>query len=197
MFNLSLIKVIENTTGYYQGEPKLIESNNFGDYVYTNEQYLHDVFYGDTKICSILWQNGHSFKGGDYNCPSNEFEIYAQNGDIERAIDGFDYLDDEEQDDLIAQVSSLIGESVTIDDIEAIRDAIYSQKPMVSGDVEEFNYDVDIIEWAEEIVDAEFDYKESYPVVKESKNGVSYDEYYKLCKEYGFSNVQVTSVKLA
>lgn len=197
MFNLSLIKVIENTIGYYQGEQKLIESNNFGNYVYTNEQYLHDVFYGDTKICSILWQNGHSFKGGDYNCPSNEFEIYAQNGDIEHAINGFDYLDDEEQDDLIAQVSSLIGESVTIDDIEAIRDAIYSQKPMVSGDVEEFNYDVDIIEWAEEIVDAEFDYKESYPVVKESKNGVSYDEYYKLCKEYGFSNVQVTSVKLA
>ena len=68
---------------------------------------------------------------------------------------------------------------------------------MVSGDVEEFNYDVDIIEWAEEIVDAEFDYKESYPVVKESKNGISYDEYYKLCKEYGSSNVQVTSVKLA
>ena len=51
MFNLSLINVTENTTGYYQGEPKLIESNNFGDYVYTDEQYLHDVFYFLSRLC--------------------------------------------------------------------------------------------------------------------------------------------------
>lgn len=46
-----------------------------GVYVFCNATIGH-TFKIDGKEYTTYWQNGHYFNYGDYDCPSNDFEIY-------------------------------------------------------------------------------------------------------------------------
>ena len=196
MKKFDIKKLTAAATDYNEFGCSLITPNNMSDYVYNNAQQLVEFSYDGRTIFSVLWQTGISFLYGDYNLPDPDYDVYTDGDGIERKIDGYEYLDDEEMTYLCQSLSELTGTEVTPDDVAVIRDAIYENRPdSPSGDVEDYAYSVDIIEWQEEVIDADYDYKQSYPTVKESKADIYYDDYCELCKEYGYSNVHVTEVK--
>lgn len=196
MKKFDIKKLTAAATDYNEFGCSLITPNNMSDYVYNNAQQLVEFSYDGRTIFSVLWQNGISFLYGDYNLPDPDYDVYTDGDGIERKIDGYEYLDDDEMAELCQALSELTGAEVTPYGIADIRDVIYAERPDdPSIDVDDYVYTVDIIEWIEEMVEVEYDYKQSYPTVKESKADIYYDDYCELCKEYGYSNVKVTEVK--
>jgi hypothetical protein len=79
------------------------------DYIFVNTDASASVeFAGQTFYFS--YQNGHGFKGNDYNCPSNKFVVYQDNGFVEAISklgendDDEDYLDVLDRFDISASV---------------------------------------------------------------------------------------------
>ena len=196
MKKFDINELTANATTYDTFGCQLITSNNTSDYVYNNAQQLVEFSYAGKQVFSVLWQNGMSFLYGDYSLPDPVYDVYTDGDGIERKINGCEYLDDVEMTELCLALTELMGTEVTADDVVVIRDVIYEERPdSPSSNVNDYVYNVNIIEWHGD--NSEENYQPFEPVVVDTKTSVSYDEYCKLCREHGFSNVEVTNVSAA
>jgi hypothetical protein len=128
---------VKKVSGFADGievsEYKLCSGAGVGEYVFVNAQVIIS-FEMNGKQESIVYQNGHGYRGNDYNCPSNLFQVYHNNGDWLQKIENLDFdLDDEDQDDLQDIVNASNGILKIISEIEILRDFINENRPTVSG----------------------------------------------------------------
>lgn len=189
----ALFTVTENVATRENFGNKLIQSNNGNDYVYANEQVVIELKYDTVSLLDILYQNGNGFKGGDYNRPTTNLEIYT---DTEREVRIFDnwgsYADDDEKSELIDffnQKMEKAGreERFTQDNIDFLYSLVRNNEPeSPSQDVDDYLYDIDVVTWAQ-------DENGSYPESKDSKAGLSYIDLRELQRKH---DVEITNVYL-
>lgn len=187
----ALFTVTENVTTRKNFGNSLIQSNNANDYVYANEQVVVELKYDTVGLLDILYQNGNGFKGGDYNRPTTNLEIYT---DGEREVRIFDnwgsYADDEEKSELIDFLNEKMEkagreERFTQDNIDFLYCLVRNNEPeSPSQDVDDYLYDIDVVTWAQ-------DENGSHPENKDSKAGLSYIELRELQRKH---DVEITKV---
>lgn len=194
LVNTALFTADENVTTRENFGNKLIQTGNGNDYVYANEQVVVELKYDGVSLIDLLWQNGNDFKGGDYNRPNTKLNIYS---DTEREVRIFDnwgsYADDDEKSELIDLLNEKMEkagreERFIQDNIDFLYSLVRNNEPeSPSQDVDDYLYDVNIIEWQQ-------DENGSYPESKESKTGLSYSELRDLQCNH---DVGITNVYLA
>lgn len=197
--NTALFTVTENASLSGNFGYKLIQSNLHGDYVYASEQVFVEVGYDGVSLLDVLYQNGNGFKGGDYNCPTTKLELYSDADPEVRILDNWaSYADDDEKAELVDFFNEKMAnagreERFTEEDIDYLYDLVRSAEPeSPSQDVDDYRYDVDLLEWVD---DNKYEGDtDKYPVVVDSKSGLTYDELRDLQRE---SNVEITNVCLA
>ena len=199
IIDTALFTVTENVATRENFGSSLIQSNNGNDYVYANEQVVIELKYDTVGLLDILYQNGNGFKGGDYNRPTTNLEIYT---DGEREVRIFDnwgsYADDDEKAELVDFFNEKMAnagreERFTEEDIDYLYDLVRNNEPdSPSEDVKDYLYDADVIEWVD---DNKYEGDtDKCPVVADSKTNLTYDELRELQRE---RNVEVTNVRLA
>ena len=109
-------KIIRAFDGIEVFERLVCEGAGIAEYVYVNAQVIIS-FEMNGKEGSIVYQNGHSYRGNDYSCPSNLFEVYEP--EWVRKVDnlsvGFVH---EDEDDLNEIIEASGGFLKSVDDIK-------------------------------------------------------------------------------
>ena len=194
LVNTALFTAAENVTTRENFGNKLIQTGNGNDYVYANEQVVVELKYDGVSLLDLLWQNGNDFKGGDYSRPTTKLEIYSDTDRQVRILDNWgSYADDDEKAELVdffneKMIKSGRDERFTEDDIDYLYKVVRDNEPeSPSQDVDDYLYDVNIIEWQQ-------DENGSYPENKEAKAGLSYSELRDLQRSH---DVVITNVYLA
>lgn len=192
--NTALFTANEDTTTRENFGNALIQTSNGNDYVYASEQVVVELKYDGASLLDVLYQNGNGFKGGDYNRPTTKLEIYSDTDREVRILDNWgSYADDDEKAELVdffneKMVKAEREERFTEEDIDYLYDLMRSKEPQSpSQDVDDYLYDIDILEW-------DRDENESYPVAKESKAGLTYSELRDFQRK---CDVEVTNVHAA
>lgn len=197
--NTALFTVTENTATRENFGNKLIQTSNGNDYVYANEQIVVELKYDGVSLLEVLYQNGNGFKGNDYNRPTTKLEIYSDTEREVRILDNWgSYADDDEKAELVDFFNEKMAnagreERFTEEDVDYLYDLVRNNEPeSPSEDVEDYLYDIDVIEWVD---DNKYEGDtDKYPVVVDSKSNLTYDELRDLQRE---CVVEVTNVRLA
>lgn len=78
---------------------------------------------------SFSYQNGHSYKANNYNCPSNHFSVYQSNGFIEQVS----RLSEESDNDDIQEIIERFDIDCTCDDVRKLYLALCDEMPTMSS----------------------------------------------------------------
>ena len=120
-------------------------SSTHGYYVFANTSCSIDVKIGDNEMV-WCYQNGTHYDYGDYNCPTNSFEL------VDDGVIGRIYNDSGEfNDDDLAEVIDALGElgltDMTADDVVGLYEIMVNFRPSlsdlgISTEDEDFLYEV-------------------------------------------------------
>lgn len=122
-------------------------NNTHGQYIFANTDVSYDLIVGDTKIL-ILYQNGHSYDYGDYQCPSNDFELYDE-GVLGRIYRNSGEFNDDDLNEAISDLSDIGLKDFNADDILALYELLVNECPSLESlsidtDFDNFIYTVDV-----------------------------------------------------
>lgn len=122
-------------------------NNTHGQYIFANTDVSYDLIVGDTKVL-ILYQNGHSYDYGDYQCPSNDFELYDE-GVLGCIYNNSGEFDDDDLNEVISDLSDIGLKDFNADDILALYELLVNERPSLESlgidtDFDNFIYTVDI-----------------------------------------------------
>ena len=126
---------------------ELVGNNTHGRYIFANTDVSCDLIVGDTKIL-ILYQNGHSYEYNDYQCPSNDFELY-DNGVLGRIYNNSGEFDGDDLSEVISELSDIGLKDFNADDVLALYELLVNERPSlqrlsIDTDFDSFVYTVDI-----------------------------------------------------
>lgn len=125
-------------------------SSTHGYYVFANTSCSIDVKIGDAEMV-WCYQNGTHYNYGDYNCPTNSFELVDE-GVIGRiynegyALEGED-INDEDLAEIIEALADIGLENMTVNDIVALYEVMVNFRPSladlgISIEDDDFLYEV-------------------------------------------------------
>lgn len=184
--NLANLSIVNNNSSEWSEAPKLIQKSTHYPYIYTSYQTSTDIVYGGKTILSVLWQNGQAFLQGDYELPDNELDIYVDADNTVKHLDQLHIIGEEDTEALANWFAQAIGDSVTVDDLAAMRERLFDNKPASpSSDTDDYSYWVDILERDQD----------GAPTIIDSKQ-VDFDGLVALQTVHGHGNLEITDIEL-
>lgn len=127
----------------------LAGNNTYGEYVHFSAGVVGYLFVGNEKFW-FEYQTGHGFEHNDYNYPTNEFDVYDDNGIVEKInrLGEQSILDeDEDAKETLEELKELSKVSeLDFDDLHKIYIEIRDNVPRIS----DFDLDEDDLSQVEE-----------------------------------------------
>lgn len=121
------------------------ESAAVSEYVYVNADAQIDITVNDRPL-TVTFQNGHSFKANDYDCPSNLFIVGDNSNSF---LSKLDRLSDDADQDEIAEVIEMSGGVLTTEgEVWALKSWCNESTPSLedfdlSDDIDDYDVEVD------------------------------------------------------
>lgn len=141
-------------------------NNTRGQYIFANTDVSYDLIIGDTKI-AILYQNGHSYDYGDYNCPTNDFELYDETV-IGRIYRNSGEFNEDELAEVVNELSEIGLDGFDEAEVMGLYELLVNERPSLQSlsietDMSKFIYTIDAGEGKTE--DKEYDDLSSLDII--------------------------------
>lgn len=129
-----------NVTGY-----TVCEGAGIYEYVFVNVDAWVDVSVNGRTL-TVNFQNGHSYKGGNYSCPSNAFVVSDNSNDFLSLLDRLD--DDADQGEIDAMIEFSGGVLTNAQEVWALKLWLSENTPTLSdfglsSDIDDYEVETD------------------------------------------------------